>query len=67
MNPLAAREEALRTLGREGQRRGYTLEGAYTFATASTGRTLLDDELDAVATGWNAEAALQRGVRGELS
>jgi hypothetical protein len=54
-HPEYVSEGALRGFGRKAFHQGYTLEGAYTFAEAAVGRRLDEAELDAVATGWNAE------------
>lgn len=54
-HPEFVSEGALRGFGRKAFHRGYTIEGAYTFAEAAVGRRLGENELDAVADGWNAE------------
>src|SRR3990170_1682706 len=55
-HPDFVSEGALRGFGRIAFHRGYTIEGAYTHATATIGRTLDEAELGAVADGWNAAA-----------
>jgi hypothetical protein len=52
---------ALRGFGRQAFHRGYTIEGANTFAEAAVGRRLDEAELDVVVDGWNAERTLKKG------